>query len=597
MVLLLATGLASVAGAQIPAFPGAEGFGVYAQGGRGGDVYYVTNTNDNGAGSLRNGISTATGPRTIVFAVSGVIQLQSRLKVDKDYITIAGQTAPGDGICVRDYSFIISADHVIVRFLRSRLGDDGGQESDAMSITSGHNIILDHCSASWSVDEVFSCSTGDPYKIDNVTVQWSVISEGLYDSIHTKGPHSYGALIRGCYGAKYSYHHNLFAHNNGRNPRPGNYDQNTYTLDPDGLQFDFRNNVVYNWGGSRPSYDGDTDSVCRMNYVSNYFKAGPNGSYGNIYSTGSKHFMAYYEGNYFDGGIPSDQYSLVDFHSWSSSEINDWIQSVPFSTGPIITQTALDAYADVLDHVGASLVRDPVDLRIINDVINGTGAIIDDEDEVGGWPVYNTYNVPIDTDMDGMSDDWEIDNGLDPDDPDDRNYDRNGDGYTNLEEYLNWLALGQPDGNQPPVVELGDELVARLGMSGTPDEETIDLIPVEVSDDGLPDQTLTVTWTQVANGAPNATINPVDQEVTSVTVTAAGVYEFMLTANDGAKETPDTVQVFVGTDPCEASHMSTGDPYNAADENEDCIVDLRDLMAIIVDNWLDCSDTLTSCGN
>ncbi len=154
------------------------------------------------------------------------------------------------------------------------------------------------------------------------------------------------------------------------------------------------------------------------------------------------------------------------------------------------------------------------------------------------------------------------------------------------------------DDNQQPVVDLGDDLVAWLGMSGTPDEETIALIPVEVSDDGLPDdQTLTVEWTQVANGAPDATINSPNDEVTSVTVTARGVYEFMLTANDGAKETQDTVQVFVGTDPCDASHMSTGDPYKIADENEDCIVDLGDFAAIIAANWLDCSDTLTNCGN
>lgn len=158
------------------AFPGAEGFGAYAQGGRGGDVYYVTNINNSGAGSLRNGIDSATGPRTIVFAVSGLIQLTSDLSVNSDYMTIAGQTAPGDGICFKDYKFSVNADHVIVRFMRSRLGDNAGQEDDSMSISGGHNIIMDHCSASWSVDEVFSCSTSTPMKIHNITVQWSIIS-------------------------------------------------------------------------------------------------------------------------------------------------------------------------------------------------------------------------------------------------------------------------------------------------------------------------------------------------------------------------------------------------------------------------------------
>jgi pectate lyase len=223
--------------AQQLAFPTAEGFGAYSLGGRGGDVYTVSNINDSGEGSLREGIQSATGPRTIVFAVSGLIKLKSTLKVDKDYITIAGQTAPGDGICLRDACFQISADHVIVRYIRSRLGDEAGREADAISITSGYNIIMDHCSASWSVDECFSCSTGDKDKIDSVTVQWSIISEALNNSIHEKGSHSYGALIRGCYGAKYSYHHNLFAHNRSRNPRPGNYDENTYLLDSDGLLF------------------------------------------------------------------------------------------------------------------------------------------------------------------------------------------------------------------------------------------------------------------------------------------------------------------------------------------------------------------------
>ena len=599
VALFLTTGWASGVHAQIPAFPGAEGFGAYAQGGRGGDVYYVTNTNDDGAGSLRNGIATATGPRTIVFAVSGLIQLQSNLKVDKPYITIAGQTAPGDGICLRDYPLLIQADHVIVRFIRSRLGDEGGQESDAISITSGHNIIMDHCSAAWSVDEVFSCSTGDPDEIDNVTVQWSIIAEGLGDSIHSKGYHSYGALIRGCYGAKYTYHHNLFAHNNGRNPRPGNYNQNTYILDPEGLQFDFRNNVVYNWGGSKPSYDADTDSVCRMNYVSNYFKAGLNSSYGHIYDTGSKHFRAYYEGNYFNGAIPTDQYSLVDFGGWNSTEINNWIQSVPFSTGPMITQTAQEAYADVLDHVGASLVRDSVDLRIINDVINGTGTIIDDEDEVGGWPVYHTYNVPTDTDWDGMPDAWEDDKGLDRFNPADTNDDRNDDGYTNLEEYLNWLPLKEPDDNQPPIVQLDPNVVVWLGMSGTPEEETIDLIPVNVSDDGLPDPParVTLTWTvQEAPDGAQVTVEPNEHvEDPTVTITMRGIYEFRLTADDGDKQGYDTVRIIVGTNPCDASHMSTGDPYNPWDQNTDCFVDLMD-FALFALNWLDCTDTLTNCG-
>ena len=431
---------------QMLAFPGAEGFGAYSKGGRGGDVYHVANLNDDGAGSLRYGISSAHGPRTIVFDVSGTIKLESPLAVDKSFITIAGQTAPGDGICLRDYNFSISANHIVVRYIRARLGDQSGQESDAFSINAGKNIIVDHCSASWSVDEVLSCSTGEAYKIDSVTVQWCIIAEGLNHSIHHKGAHGYGSLIRGCYGAHYSYIHNLYAHNRNRNPRPGNYDENSYDRDSLGLQLDFRNNVMYNWGGSRPGYDGDSKSVCRYNYVNNYGKPGPNSEpEGFAYSPGSKHFRAYYNGNYFYGKIPSDQWSLLSWENWSEKEKDAYKQTSPFSTGPVSTLTAQQAYDEVIKQVGASLIRDPADKRIINDVQNGTGKIINSQNDVGGWPVLKSLPAPADNDRDGMPDTWEKQNGLNPEDPSDRNGDRNKNGYTNLEEYLNNLVIKKAD--------------------------------------------------------------------------------------------------------------------------------------------------------
>ena len=367
--------------------------------------------------------------------------MKSALDVNKDYITIAGQTAPGDGICLRDDCFNISANHVIVRYIRSRLGCKAGKESDAIFVSEGKNIIMDHCSASWSVDECFSCSTGDKDRIDSLTVQWCIIAEALNNSIHKKGSHGYGSLIRGCYGASYTYHHNLFAHNKGRNPRPGNYDKNSHNIDPKGLLLDFRNNVMYNWGGSRPGADNDKESVIRYNYVGNYGKPGTDSDKtGYAYSAGCKYFKAFYSGNYFFGSIPADQWSLVNFgKDWTKKEIDDYKQNTPFPTGPITTETALDAYKNVMAKGGASLARDAADARVIRDVQNGTGSIIGNEDKVGSWPEYKTFNIIKDTDQDGMADSWENQNGLNPKDPSDRNGDLNKDGYTNLEKYLNSL--------------------------------------------------------------------------------------------------------------------------------------------------------------
>jgi hypothetical protein len=445
---------AGKAGAVPVAFPGAEGHGAYAVGGRGGDVYHVTSLADTSTpGTLRYGIATAGGTastgRTIVFDVSGTIALVSNLTINKSYITIAGQTAPGDGICLRDRNLAIGASHIIVRYIRARLGDESLTESDAVSINSGNNIIMDHISASWSVDEVFSCSTSQP-TLSNVTVQWSIISEALWHSIHDKGTHSYGALIRGCYDAKFSYHHNLFAHNYSRNPRPGNYDStvsdgNPYWEDPCGLLFDFRNNVLYNWGGTRPGYDADLDSVCRYNYVGNYAKLGPNSSVGGLYSAACKYFRGYYTGNYYNGSYAADDWQWVIWNgTWTAAQKTAYKMSVPFDAGPILTDTALDARDRVFAHGGASLpLRDSVDTRVVNDVINGTGAIIDTQGQVGGWPTLNSSPAPLDTDQDGMPDVWETANDLSPTNAADRNYyTLNGD-YTNLEVYLNSLI---PDG-------------------------------------------------------------------------------------------------------------------------------------------------------
>jgi pectate lyase len=417
------------AGGGLPAFPGAEGFGAYARGGRGGAVLFVDNLGDSGPGSLRAAVE-ATGPRIIIFRVSGTIALATRLRISDPYVTIAGQTAPGDGICLKDHHLVVSADHVIVRYLRVRPGDNAGAEVDSISVTSGENVIIDHCSTSWSVDETLSVA-GDG---DNVTVQWCMITEPLNNSVHSKGEHGYAALIRGSNGARYTYHHNLFAHFKARGPRPGNYVD--HLTDPVGLLFDFRNNVCYNWGGSSSGYNSDTESISRYNFVGNYYKTGPNSSGSYAFKESCPYAAAHFSGNYMNGSEPADPWSLV-----TGSTGGAYRQSVPFDAGTVTTDSAPDAYARVLREAGASIRRDPVDARIVRDVMDGTGRIIDDEADVGSWPALDSAASPRDSDADGMPDDWETGHGLDPADPSDGNDTAPG-GYTWIEEYINSLVPG-----------------------------------------------------------------------------------------------------------------------------------------------------------
>lgn len=435
VALVLAGGLGETLAAQATplAFPGAQGFGAYAQGGRGGDVYIVTNLDDSGPGSLRAAIE-AEGPRTVVFAVSGTIALESTLRIENPFITIAGQTAPGGGICLKDDSLVIETHDVIVRYLRVRLGDQG-DPGDAISISEGENIILDHCSASWSTDEALSASTAEPV-LTNLTVQWCFITEALNPE-----DHSYGSLIRGTGGARYSFHHNLYAHNRGRNPRPGNYDRNPHSQDPEGLLLDFRNNVIYNWSGGYAGYNSDEESVTRLNYVGNVLIPGPASKKSGIaYRTGSPYNRAYFAGNVYDTETPANPWQLVRFRDeWSAQQIEAYQRQRPFETGPIETEDAWTAFRRVMAYGGASLpVRDSADRRVVNALLQRSGQIIDSQDEVGAWPQLISTPAPPDADQDGMPDGWERLHGLDPNDPADRNEDAGG-GYTRLEVYLNHL--------------------------------------------------------------------------------------------------------------------------------------------------------------
>ncbi len=422
---------------SVPAFPGAEGFGAQSIGGRGGKVLFVTNLDDSGPGSLREAVK-ADGPRTVIFRISGTVALKSAIAITKPYITIAGQTAPGDGICLKNHALVIAADHVIVRHIRCRPGDNAKAESDSLSVSSGRDIIVDHCSASWSVDETLSASSRG--RLGNVTVQWCIISESLHDSIHHKGPHGYGSLIRGSFGNGYTYHHNLYAHHHARLPRPGNYIDRS--SDPEGFILDFRNNVIYNWSGRAAGYNADgsngTNSITKINFADNYYKAGINSTGSLAFSESTTSARAWFSGNCMNGSYPGDPWSLVSFSKFSDEDIKAYKQSNSIPVPAVQTDDAMTAYERVLAGAGAVLAkRDAVDIRIVSEVRNGTGKIINDEQQVGGWPELKSAVPPKDSDKDGMPDDWEKQHGFKPDNPADGNTDGDADGYTNLEEYLN----------------------------------------------------------------------------------------------------------------------------------------------------------------
>ncbi|MDQ1913675.1 Ig-like domain-containing protein [Paenibacillus sp. GD4] len=429
----------------LPAFPGAEGGGMYTTGGRGGEVYEVTNLNDSGPGSLRDAVSK--GNRTVVFRVSGNIDLASPLNITGSNITIAGQTAPGDGISVNNHSTYIKADNVIIRYMRFRMGDRTPSAGDAMTIDKRKNIMIDHCSITWAIDEVLS-----PQESDNLTVQWSIVGEALHMSKHEKGRHGFGGL----WGAgNNSYHHNILVHNSSRNPRfKGRTEE-------DKRNMDYRNNIVYNWN-YKTAYGGNGAYV---NMVNNYNKYGPDTVLDarelvldDIGGVG----RWYIEGNYIEGSprVTADNWAGVFDFEPGNVKLSE---PVPFHT--VTTHTAQEAYELVLDQAGAILPkRDSADARIINDIKNRTGRQINSPVEVGGWPELLSSPAPADTDHDGMPDAWEISQGLDPNEAADRNADADGDGYTNLEEYLNSIVS---IGSQNPVVRITTPTINSISAQGS----------------------------------------------------------------------------------------------------------------------------------
>lgn len=412
------------------AFPGAEGFGKYTTGGRGGKVYVVTNLNDSGTGSLREAIKKKE-KRIITFAVSGTIALESPLDINYGDLTIAGQSAPGDGICLRNFPMKIKAGNVIIRYLRFRLGDEKAQQDDAISATRQENIIIDHCSMSWATDECASF-----YNNKNFTLQWCIIAESLNESIHAKGDHGYGGIWG---GVNVSFHHNLLAHHNSRLPR---FSGSATTPNSADELVDFRNNVIYNWLNNS-TYGGEKG---RYNVINNYYKPGPataKTKKDRLINPTSPYGKFYLSGNYLHGNEAISQNNRLGI---VADQVDSCYAAKAFEVHMIVTDETPKGFEKVLAQSGASLHRDAVDKRIVTEVLQGTSqygktktGIIDSQTEVGGWPELNSLPAPKDTDGDGMPDDWETKNKLNPTVADDNALFTLSKTYTNIEVYLNSL--------------------------------------------------------------------------------------------------------------------------------------------------------------
>jgi pectate lyase len=424
----------------MPAFPGAEGFGAASLGGRGGRTIEVTNLNDSGAGSLRAAIA-ASGPRTIVFRVGGTIALNTPLTISQPYVTIAGQTAPGGGICLRNGankrpSVMVTTHDVVMRFLRIRPGVGGATFPNdvvrAITVTNSgttppYNVVIDHCSLSWGIDT--DATVGGTSH--DVTVQWCIISEGLKNSVHLEGPHSRGLSIRDN-SKNVTAHHNLLAHNTYRNPEISN-------VGPTQLV----NNVMYNYETKAISSSDVMKVQVPFSATSNLIKAGPNsGDHHEIElhpMTGGG--WAVYASHNIGPYRTSD--TMPDSASLSTADGKYLVPTPPFAMPFVTTSSATDALVAVLARAGATFPsRDTVDGRVANEVATGTGSIIDDPSQIGGYPLLAAGTAPVDSDHDGIPDDWEIAHGLNPNDPTDAAKIAPN-GYTWLENYLNELVAGR----------------------------------------------------------------------------------------------------------------------------------------------------------
>lgn len=438
--------------AQQIAFPGAEGYGKWTVGGRGGRVLTVTNLNDSGEGSFRDAVEQ-TGARIVVFAVDGTIELKSPLRINNDSITIAGQSAPGDGICLKDYPLVVNASNVIIRYIRVRVGDRYRLDSDGVGggRYGQKNVILDHLSVSWSIDECLSI-----YKTENLTVQWCLVAHSLNTSVHTKGSHGFGGIWG---GYKATFHHNLLANHASRNPRFSSVDGTKWV--------DCRNNVVYNWG-FKTAYGGGHHA--EINIVNNYYKPGPASQHHRLLDVAEDGTGRYYvAGNVMagDDAVTRDNHSAItdcagkcyipgrksagpdsgispEAIPTSGEECASCLVGSPFPSEPIHEDAPVVAYQRILESVGCSFSQDSYDREVLRQVREGIGTfgtngIINSQEDVGGWPILKVGKALKDTDGDGMPDDWESEHGLNPKSASDASAYTLNEDYTNIEVYLNSL--------------------------------------------------------------------------------------------------------------------------------------------------------------
>jgi hypothetical protein len=407
----------------------------------------------------------AKGPRIVVFRVSGTVELKVPLQISESFCTIAGQTAPGDGICIRGNAVMIGAEgepthDIILRHMRFRCGPGGrkGQSPDTLAINNCRDLIIDHCSVTWAVDECLSITAhptgyknagivkdksfvGQTGVTENVTIQWCIVAEGLNSSTHEKTvPHSMGLMV--AYGAtKVSLHHNLMAHNYARNPYLPGECEAPFILD-------VRNNLVYNWGASGAhTYRGKPNHNGQLNFIGNHYVPGPNSRLQPCLDLGVRTQV------YLKDNLGPGRTRTTDPENQAMSGMGRAVEKA-FDVPPVATHPANEMSAVVLPNVGAILPRrDAADARLVQEVVDRKGSIIDHPNQVGGWPELKSDAPPVDSDRDGMPDAWEKAHGFDPNDGTDGNKDADGDGYDNVEEYLN--------ATNPRSAEVIDQAVGR----------------------------------------------------------------------------------------------------------------------------------------